>query len=408
MALSNGEIGASNFYSCNCKSGELCTMCTVPSGSDRANLEGSVSNLLGKIHTLMSEVSKLSKFIKVQNDRIQKLEGKSVVTNGSCEESVSVSRRRKSKNRKRKVRKEMSKNISDSEVSFQGENDSVLSSRLSYSAVSKNKCQNNKQAYLSSVNCFYSEESDSESYKPGASGSESGDGKRRKRKRRVKSGAKVKLRPVVKTELWPHIIVNEEEGEDVTSKDIGLAKFLSCFTHIMVTSCQEAEAAGRAVLLHAVSTILEYLPWTEARSFHNLVMVKIEQDRINWSTDFLAMADQFLLRKVRMNLRARSSSAGNGHYNSFRNNNYGVKYGNSNIRNCDSNYNKNDNHKFNSQPLYSFLCKQWNAGACSYGVKCKRWHTCWSCAEMGKLGEPHKACSHDSAADRSKEDNWYV
>lgn len=166
-----------------------------------------------------------------------------------------------------------------------------------------------------------------------------------------------------------------------------------------MTHCCETktEAAGRAILLHAVSTVLECLPWAEARSFHNLVMVKVEQDRINWSTDFSALADKFLDKKVRMNLRTRASPAGNNSYYSNRNTSSGKDLGNSSLRN---NYDS-----INSQTLHSFICKQWNAGSCSYGVKCRRWHTCWSCAELGKLGEPHKAFTHDSSAARSRQEN---
>ena len=59
-------------------------------------------------------------------------------------------------------------------------------------------------------------------------------GRSKRNRRKVRSGAKVKNRPVVQTELWPHTISNEEDGDEVDSKTIGLAKFLSCFTYIMM------------------------------------------------------------------------------------------------------------------------------------------------------------------------------
>ena len=59
-------------------------------------------------------------------------------------------------------------------------------------------------------------------------------------------------------------------------------------------NCEEPEANGRAVLLHAVTSVLECLPWTEARTFHNLIMVKIEQGRIDWTTDFTDLGEKFL------------------------------------------------------------------------------------------------------------------
>ena len=36
-----------------------------------------------------------------------------------------------------------------------------------------------------------------------------------KHKRQIKSGAKVSKRPVLRTELWPHTIANEDDGDDV-------------------------------------------------------------------------------------------------------------------------------------------------------------------------------------------------
>ena len=52
--------------------------------------------------------------------------------------------------------------------------------------------------------------------------------------RQVKSGAKIKKRPVLRTELWPHTIANEEDAEEVTSENINLAKIFTCFTSIML------------------------------------------------------------------------------------------------------------------------------------------------------------------------------
>ena len=125
--------------------------------------------------------------------------------------------------------------------------------------------------------------------------------------RKVKSGAQIKKRPVVKTELWPHTIANEEDGEEVDSESISLEKFFACFTHIML-NCSHAESKGRTALLHAVSLVLECLPWADARIFHNLIMVKIEQDRINWSANFPALANDYLDKKVRLSLRATRST----------------------------------------------------------------------------------------------------
>ena len=223
----------------------------------------------------------------------------------------------------------------------------------------------------------------------GTDSSSSDRDSRVKGRRKVKSGAKVKKRPVIRTELWPHTIANEDDGEDITSENIGLAKFLSCFTFIM-NSCRGEEAAGRAVLLQAVSTVLECQPWSEARTFHNLVMVKVEQGRMDWSTDFALVADQFLDKKVRLNLRGRGAAAG------------------TNSSSARTSYSKNFGKGFSakgkfssfsnkSKSLYSLICRQWNYGTCGYGDRCRKWHACWSCAEAGKPGEEHKASSHDGA-----------
>ena len=205
---------------------------------------------------------------------------------------------------------------------------------------------------------------------------------------KVRSGQKIKKRPVIKAELWPHTIANEEEGEEVTSENIGLAKFISCFTDIM-TDCGRAEASGRAELLHAVGMILECRPWAEARTFHNLIMVKLEQGRVDWSEDFSARAEQFMDKKVRQSVRSKGAVAGaaySGRSNINRNFNRGS--GARSGRAGSGNRNK---------PLYALICSQWNFGNCGYGDTCRKWHVCWSCAEAGKPGERHRASSHGNS-----------
>ena len=206
----------------------------------------------------------------------------------------------------------------------------------------------------------------------------------KKNKRKVKSGAKVKYRPVVRTELWPHTIANEEDGDEVDSETIGLAKFFSCFTCIMM-DCRTAESRGRAALLNAVSTVLEYLPWPEARTFHNLMMLKIEQDRINWFADFTALANNHVDMKVRKSLKEKSFSTGTS--SSFRS--YSLRGPEKGFE--DANVDKD-------KYLHKVICWQWNHSTCSYGDNCKRWHACKTCAEAGKLGESHKASSHFKAS----------
>ena len=211
------------------------------------------------------------------------------------------------------------------------------------------------------------------------------------RSNKVKSGALVKKRPAKVQELWPHTIAIEDHGEEVDSNTIGLSTFFSSFTRIM-TRCKGVEYRGRSELLHAVSMVLKNLSWSEARTFHNLVMVKLEQQRISWDDDFLGMACDFMDDKVRASMKSKHAAA-----------NASQRY----------NYNKGAGKGFRGQSqrsdfttgrgkaIYGVFCGQWNYGTCSYGNNCKRWHCCKTCGEQGKLGETHKASTHGSGGNRS-------
>ena len=252
----------------------------------------------------------------------------------------------------------------------------------------KKKCAEKVSARLKQAGALFPEESFSSGSSSDSSGTESEDS-RRHRKRKVKSGAKIKRRPVVRTELWPHTIANEEDVEEVTSETIGLSKFLTCFSYIML-SCGKVEATGRAALLHAISSVLECLPWLEARAFHNLVMLKLEQGKFDWNTNFTVLANQFLDKRVRQSLRSKGASAGaSGAAGKFSGKKSSGK-GSGNTRFRQGGYSTGK-----GKSLYTFICKQWNEGTCSYGDRCKLWHVCWSCAESGKLGELHKASSNE-------------
>ena len=144
-------------------------------------------------------------------------------------------------------------------------------------------------------------------------------------------------------------------------------------------SCGKVEKAGRAYLLNAFSTVYVCLPWTEARSFNSLVMLRMEQGRISWQEDFSKLAHKFLDRKVRQSLRSRGTVTGTSSYNKP-----GRRY--------------NSNSVSKGKSLYGSVCKSWNRGVCTYGEKCKFKHVCWTCAEAGKTGEQHKASSHSNSA----------
>ena len=82
-------------------------------------------------------------------------------------------------------------------------------------------------------NVISEDPSDSSDPEDSDSGSDKGKGRRGSKK--VKSGAKVMKRPIVKTELWQHTIANEEgieEGE-VTCDNISYSTFVKYFTRIL-------------------------------------------------------------------------------------------------------------------------------------------------------------------------------
>ena len=172
--------------------------------------------------------------------------------------------------------------------------------------------------------------------------------------------------------------------------EIGLARFMFCFTNIML-SCGRVESAGRARLLNAVSIVLECLPWADARLFHNMVMFKLEQARLHWTSDFEVEANLFIDRKVRKNLRSRNNSEGSSNKSKYYSK--GSKRGRNN---SNSNYNSNYNSN-RSRSSYPGVCWNWNFGTCSFAERCNRMHVCHSCTEAGKPGEQHKASSHDNS-----------
>ena len=243
-------------------------------------------------------------------------------------------------------------NSQDSDVSSEDElNLGKMNKKLSKKQ--KTKREERVVALLDQVGGSFPEEEYSASGSSGTgTDSDSGKKKKSRSKRKVKSGARVKNRPVVRTELWPHTIANEDDGEDVTSETIKLSKFLACYSYIMI-NCEEKEFTGRAVFLHAIATVLECLPWTEARTFHNLVMVKVEQGRIDWTTDFTEIGEQYLNKKVRQNLRSKgaATSSGSASYSGF-----GKGFGSQNYGR--SRFNRNEFSTGKNRATISDVCRQ--------------------------------------------------
>ena len=414
MSESEGERRPSKTCKCNPDEASGCDQCSAPSPNPQ--------QLMDIMMQAINKLDKLSGEVKGLTGRINTLE------NNSGNESVKKKDGKKSKrsSKKSKVEDERerthtvvvdklrsrtgSKEQSDSGEEASDEEEEVdmngIKKGLSRSQIEE---RNRKvSATLEYVGATFSEEDPSSSSGTESSGSKSS---RRRRRKKVKSGAKVMKRPVKRTELWPHTIANEEDGEEVNSEDITLAKFLSCFTFILA-GCEGSELTGRTSLLHAVTTILKYLPWAEARTFHNLVMVKVEQNRISWKSDFVELADNFLRDKGRQNLRSSGASLPSGSSRTSPNyrgggRSFGNQAGRGYNQQAGRGYYQQSGGGFNQQAgwgynrqgsnLYSVVCKQWNNGNCTYGARCKKWHTCWSCAEVGKWGEFHKANSHGAS-----------
>ena len=410
---------------CVCKKGQSCANCVKTSNE----LTGAIMDALGKFSLLTDEIKGMKQAMEVQSKRLQKLESDSASERRSNSErdedsqrsSASTNRgaRKKtsgaSSSRKKtdcveeeKVRglKVVQENIKDrgndkesgSGVESSDQEVELRSLRKNMSRRKKKDCDRKVLGHLRQVGAAFPEDSDTTA----TSGTESYS-KKCRHKRQVKSGAEVKKRPVVRTELWPHTIANEEEGEDVTSETIGLAKFFSCFTLIMM-ECGKDEAEGRTALLHAVSRVLECLPWADARAFHNLVMVKMEQGRYSWFMDFTELAEDYMDRKVRQSLRSKGLASGASYPSkaSYNGKSFGKATGSFNNRgNFQGNF-QNGNFQNRSKSLYAMVCRQWNFCSCYYNDRCKKWHCCWTCAEAGKPGEAHKASTHDPAGARSQ------
>ena len=128
-------------------------------------------------------------------------------------------------------------------------------------------------------------------------------------------------------------------------------------------------------------------------------MLKVEQGRENWTSDFKALAREYVDNKVRLNLRNQIPSASNSSSSRPNTGNRGTSrsYGNGSYSNRGNNGYRNGNVQFN-------VCRQWNYGQCTF-AECKRWHCCWTCYEQGKRGEQHKAMTHGNSNVRGRQND---
>ena len=378
-----------------CESQRVASACGGQPGQDKVR-DKVMDALYEKIDALTTAVSGLQNVVALQASRLEKLEDSS---RESGQESIQSKVKGKSKServadekeRQYKLLQEKIKGNYNNSDSSSGDTDSsneaagLKDVRKKMSRKQKKLCESRVQSTLKKVGAIFPDDVESSS----TSGKDTSDTGSCRHKKKVKSGAKIKVRPVIKTELWPHTVANEDDGEQVTCDSITLAIFISCFTYIMAT-CESSESRGRSILLHSISLVLEYLQWAEARTFHNLMLTKIEQGRVKWSDDFSALAEDFINKKVRLNLKPKFSGSNSGSSSFNKSSGYGKGFRNSSQRGGFS----------RSKPVYGAICFQWNFGTCSYGEDCKRWHVCKTCGEAGKLGEKHKASSHENSGAR--------
>ena len=430
MAFEDEVVGGGG--KCECSGDNSCSDCAAgkAAGASVKEIEAppQLSDILDLLVTMNKTVNTLTEDVKglkenavAQNSRIEQLEIRSRATSrassrsssrvASCDEArqsqgasdlqggskpkkSTVGRKKKqSREEEEKLRslqvvqeqlKELKeKQGSDRDIQAEGESSddslfNVKSLKKKMSRKEKKDCDRKVADRLEQAGGVFPDEDSSSSNGPNSSGTDSESGRRRRSRRKVKSGAEVKKRPVIRTELWPHTVANEQDDEDLNSDTIGLQRFLSCFSLIML-NCGKVEKAGRANLLNAFSTVYECLPFTEARSFHNLVMLRLEQGEISWQEDFLSIAHKFLDRKVRLSLKSRGTVTGTSSFNKS-----GRRYG--------------SNSASKGKNLYGSICRNWNRGVCTYGEKCKFKHVCWTCAEAGKSSEKHKASACSNSA----------
>ena len=380
-------------------------------GSDEASkskgttYEEAVDQLLEAVSSLRSEVRELRGCVEKQSERIEDQEEiiHQIRESGREESGSERSRVRSDRGKSKELRAEADKARSLKVVKDKISNDGMFSEEVPDDGADlkgikkkltrrqRDQCRQQVDRRMKEAGAVFPDDS---FVTTDSSGNESASvkGRCRHSARQIKSGAKIKKRPVIKTVLYPHTIANEDDGEDITAENITLAKFFSCFSYIML-DCGIIESRGRAELLHAISTVLEYLHWPEARTFHNVIILKIEQGVLDWESDFSALADNFVDKKVRMSFKSKGSATGTGA--AYRSGNAGKGYGKG-FRGSSA-----GGYAGKSKGLHGAICWQYNYTSCTYGSSCKRWHICKTCAEAGKLGEQHKASSHEGSSSRS-------
>ena len=265
MSLINDEAGATALpLTCKVCCSELASeseQCITCASANDHPLGRIMLRALGQIGGLKSDVNAVGRILQNQSERLSRLELNSANSGLSGLESGSepifshqrqgvksklkhkVNRVESEKYRQLPVvkenlrRQEKSKTATESEYEDEERRNRDLERNLSKSQ--QEEVDRKLAASLERAGGVFPEyEVDPSSDTSSSSGKETSEsesdlGRSKKKKKKIKSGAEIKTRPVKKRETWPHTIINEDEGVEITSQDISLSKFFTAFTYLM-------------------------------------------------------------------------------------------------------------------------------------------------------------------------------
>ena len=239
MIPSSAKIRPGINAGCDCMQGRSCQKCSAAGsetrvGTDLANM---ILETLSKLDKLTNDVSFLQKCLHVQSVRQQRIEVagsgsrgialSSELSNNETSECEGRNSANKSSSRIKQVKNRSNKakynNARVNKLNLSSQNEEVSPSEdefglgaaerrceFTHSVLGNGKSQSSSKLYSVSSAVESSPEESSESE----------DVPKKHRRSKVKSGAVIKKRPVVKTELWPHTIANEEDGENISIDDL--------------------------------------------------------------------------------------------------------------------------------------------------------------------------------------------
>ena len=189
------------------------------------------------VFELLAKVETLSKQVQGLSNRLGNLEEAASATSGSEHGAVGTSRKGKNKQPKDNPKKAKGKQaFVDIEKERQYR---LLTEQMrlrgrgneSTTALDTDEVGGDDEGSDSSSSSESADTVASAVSKASGESKTSKSSRRQRRKKKVKSGAKMKQRPVLKAELWPHTVANKEEGGEFTAENIRLSKFMLYFTH---------------------------------------------------------------------------------------------------------------------------------------------------------------------------------